>query len=187
MPNPTPDSRDIEREKVNKIIAGVCNARRNSDLRADDRDVIEAFTEALSTARREVEAETAVMRKFVNQLAAAPYGGDIDNEEVAGGYEAYRGSAARLLSSTTAGMDLLKRLEDAERKARALDLVEEMAWAEGVGNGLVIFPSTRVSDKSKKICLQALGDEDGTNLGDELCDPQPTLLEAIEYAAKEPK
>lgn len=60
MLNPTPDSRDRERKEVNKIIAGVCNARRNSDLRADDRDIIAAFTEALFTARREVEAERPI-------------------------------------------------------------------------------------------------------------------------------
>jgi hypothetical protein len=67
-------------------------------------------------------------------------------------------------------------MTDTER----LDKLEALIWSNKVGNGLVIFPSRNSKTGVERVCLQDLGDEDGSNLGEELTDLKPTIREAID-------
>lgn len=67
-------------------------------------------------------------------------------------------------------------MTDTER----LDKLETLVWSSKIGNGLVIFPSITAKTGVKNIVLHDLGDEDGSNIGDELSSLKPSLREAID-------
>jgi hypothetical protein len=64
-----------------------------------------------------------------------------------------------------------------------LDALETLALSAEVGNGLAIFPTTLASTGGDRCwMLQGLGEEDGSNLGEELHSNRPTLRAAIDAA-----
>ena len=69
-------------------------------------------------------------------------------------------------------------MNDTER----LDALERLLWDGRVGNGIAIFPCTEKKTGRRLVSLTDLGNEDGSNLGDELTESVPTLREAIDLA-----
>lgn len=67
-------------------------------------------------------------------------------------------------------------MTDTER----LNKLETLMWSSSIGNGLVIYPSRNAQTGEEKVCIQDLGEEDGSNLGEELTELKPTLREAID-------
>lgn len=74
----------------------------------------------------------------------------------------------------------LREKEEARDTAR-LNWLEYAAWNHpDSGNGIAIFPSTRHATGDKCMSLHGLGDEDGSNLGDDLTPSCANLREAID-------
>jgi hypothetical protein len=69
-------------------------------------------------------------------------------------------------------------MTDTER----IDALERLLWSDSIGNGIVIFPCTEHQTGRRLVSLTDLGDEDGSNLGEELTETVPTLREAIDLA-----
>ncbi|MEI6971633.1 MAG: hypothetical protein WCL44_08965, partial [bacterium] len=69
-------------------------------------------------------------------------------------------------------------MTDTER----IDALERLLWDGSVGNGIAIFPCTENKTGRRLVSLTDLGDEDGSNLGQELTETVPTLREAIDLA-----
>ena len=69
-------------------------------------------------------------------------------------------------------------MTDTER----IDALERLLWGGSVGNGIAIFPCTENKTGRRLVSLTDLGDEDGSNLGEELTKTVPTLREAIDLA-----
>ena len=69
-------------------------------------------------------------------------------------------------------------MTDTER----IDALERLIWSDTTANGLVIFPVIISCTGERRVALQDLGDEDGSNLGEELTAPQSTLRDAIDEA-----
>ena len=65
-----------------------------------------------------------------------------------------------------------------------LNWLESLLWSGRIGNGIAIFPTTSLTEHGsvKHVVLQDLGDEDGSNLGEELTGTQLSLREAIDAA-----
>jgi hypothetical protein len=64
-----------------------------------------------------------------------------------------------------------------------LDWLEDAIWNHpDSGNGIALFPFTNVSDKRKGVNLQGLGDEDGSNLGEDISGSSENLRAAIDKA-----
>ncbi len=61
-----------------------------------------------------------------------------------------------------------------------LDALESYLWSTNVGNGIAIFPSTLVNSGIKLVMLQDLGDEDGSDLGEEITQSHRTLRECLD-------
>jgi len=69
-------------------------------------------------------------------------------------------------------------MNDTER----IDALERLLWVGSVGNGIAIFPCAENKTGEHRVFLFDLGNEDGSNLGDELTESVPTLREAIDLA-----
>lgn len=67
-------------------------------------------------------------------------------------------------------------MSDGER----LNKLEAFIWSKNVGNGIVIWPTRNFQTGKKSVSFQDLGDEDGSNLGEELTDLKTTLRDAID-------
>ncbi|MCK5606266.1 hypothetical protein KAR91_30480 [Candidatus Pacearchaeota archaeon] len=67
-------------------------------------------------------------------------------------------------------------MTDTER----LDKLEDLIWGERVGSGIALFPTRNIHTGEKGVTIDDLGEEDGSNLGDELTEKKPTLREAID-------
>ncbi len=65
-----------------------------------------------------------------------------------------------------------------------LNWLEMVIWSEKVGTGVAVFPTVSLTG-IRHVVLQDLGDEDGSNLGDELTATQKDLRAAIDAAMKE--
>lgn len=65
---------------------------------------------------------------------------------------------------------------DSER----LDKLAAFLHSDKCGNGLAIFPSKHSQSRATRICIQDLGSEDGSNLGDDITPLKLTLREAID-------
>lgn len=69
-------------------------------------------------------------------------------------------------------------LEDSKR----LDWLEQALWNHpDSGNGLALFPFTKNATNEERVNIQGLGDEDGSNLGEEISEGA-TLRECIDAA-----
>lgn len=70
---------------------------------------------------------------------------------------------------------------EAEKDAKRLDKLQWALWNHPeIGNGIALFPGTNIHTKAKSVSLQGLGDEDGSDLGDELTPTCPDLRTAID-------
>lgn len=74
--------------------------------------------------------------------------------------------APRIFPSPTAAEWLASALLIALNDVRRVNRLEAEAWSPARGNGIAIFPAT--SAVGERIVLQDLGDEDGSDLGDEI-------------------
>jgi hypothetical protein len=65
-----------------------------------------------------------------------------------------------------------------------LDYIEALTKSDFVGNGIVIWTGSKTIDgiKSKRWWITDLGDEDGSNLGDEISESETDLRKAIDAA-----
>lgn len=79
------------------------------------------------------------------------------------------------------GRTLRATIERLEADKARMDWLESAVWThEDAGNGIAIFPTTQHATGEKGITLQGLGDEDGSNLGDEITPTRPNLRAAID-------
>lgn len=90
-------------------------------------------------------------------------------------------ASANTVGESKPGTTLLNEHPDTAR----LNWLETALVSYGIGNGIALFPSSDRED-NQRYMLQDLGDEDGSNLGDELCATCDTLRAAID-AAREGK
>lgn len=84
--------------------------------------------------------------------------------------------------SATTVQGQIKFQEDSKR----LDWLEHALWNHpDTGNGIAILPAFFHATGKRSVSLHALGDEDGSNLGDELTASQSSLRAAIDAARSE--
>jgi aspartate/methionine/tyrosine aminotransferase len=80
--------------------------------------------------------------------------------------------------------ELTAQLAELRRDKRRLDWLESCTWNDQrIGNGIVIAPYTISATGERRYALQALGGEDGSNLGEEL-ENGDSIRAAIDAARK---
>lgn len=78
---------------------------------------------------------------------------------------------------------LTKERDNAREDVKRLDWLESASWEHPLsGNGIAIFPCQSAHTGQRYIHLHGLGEEDGSNLGEEITGSSPTLRAAITQA-----
>lgn len=113
--------------------------------------------------------------RAVNALRSMPSAGGGCDSSMCGWIEAH---------CNLKGCTNTPRSASAARDTERLNWLESLLWSNRIGNGIAIFPTTTLPEHGsvRHIALQDLGDEDGSNLGDELTDTQNSLRDAIDAA-----
>lgn len=89
------------------------------------------------------------------------------------------------LGHTTPEQDaaLLRTIAEVERTmddTLRLDALERLLWSDKIGNGVALFSCRYANgDREKFISVEDLGDQDGSDLGEQLVQG-PTLREALD-------
>ncbi len=63
---------------------------------------------------------------------------------------------------------------------KRLDRLEAFLWSKHVGNGAALWPGTKMDTGERIMCIHDMGDEDGSNLGEDFSGPKESLRAAID-------